>query len=420
MKRDDESPYTSVEKADLPVAAWVYLKREFSEDKRKELADKGHALPDGSYPIENKGDLKNAIQAVGRAKNPAKAKAHIKARAKDLGASDMLPDTWSKRDDDNVIDMTGLLRKNAVDFDTSLENQETGEDAGEMMQELNECLCALGCAVNSILWDETVTDKSAAIEESFNQFKDYVAGLTPATLEKTMNAEVKKQIDEAVAAALKDTTDRVTKAEAENAALKDQIAFLSMPVEHQEFAKAMSPEDKKKFAAKDKKGQQEEMDEAKKRAAQTIDPAIKKRLDEADEDRKVLKQLQEKDEITTFAKRAVELGLPEGDGEMLRKAHHGDAASLKAVEDKLGQLNKQLSEFAKTGKIFTEFGTKIEKTGTTAIDQLNAKADELRKSEAGKGLSPAQAFAKVYADPANAELAALEKRERNAKIGVAA
>jgi hypothetical protein len=52
---------------------------------RKKSAEKGHALPDGSYPIENVEDLKNAIQAIGRAKDPAKAKAHIKKRARALG-----------------------------------------------------------------------------------------------------------------------------------------------------------------------------------------------------------------------------------------------------------------------------------------------------------------------------------------------
>lgn len=71
-------------------------KREFSDKKRQELADKGHALPDGSFPIENKSDLENAVQAHGRAKDPAKAKAHIMARAKDLGAEGSLPDDWKK------------------------------------------------------------------------------------------------------------------------------------------------------------------------------------------------------------------------------------------------------------------------------------------------------------------------------------
>jgi len=70
-------------------------KREFSDKKRKELADKGHAMPDGSFPIENTTDLHNAIQAIGRAKDYAKAKAHIISRARALGATKMLPEEWS-------------------------------------------------------------------------------------------------------------------------------------------------------------------------------------------------------------------------------------------------------------------------------------------------------------------------------------
>ena len=69
-------------------------KREFSDKKRKDLADKGHALPDGSFPIENTTDLHNAIQAIGRANDYAKAKAHIISRARALGATKMLPEEW--------------------------------------------------------------------------------------------------------------------------------------------------------------------------------------------------------------------------------------------------------------------------------------------------------------------------------------
>jgi hypothetical protein len=69
-------------------------KREFSDEKRKELADKGHAMQDGSFPIENITDLHNAIQSVGRSSNYAKAKAHIIARAKDLEATNILPEDW--------------------------------------------------------------------------------------------------------------------------------------------------------------------------------------------------------------------------------------------------------------------------------------------------------------------------------------
>jgi hypothetical protein len=78
------------------IEADQVLKREFSADERKKSAKEGHALPDGSFPIENVSDLHNAIQAYGRAKDKAKAKAHIIARAKALGASKDLPEAWTK------------------------------------------------------------------------------------------------------------------------------------------------------------------------------------------------------------------------------------------------------------------------------------------------------------------------------------
>src|SRR5579859_196657 len=71
-----------------------FQERDFTGKQREKLAKSGAALPDGSFPIENKGDLENAVQAIGRAKDPTKAKAHIKSRAKALGATDMIPDTW--------------------------------------------------------------------------------------------------------------------------------------------------------------------------------------------------------------------------------------------------------------------------------------------------------------------------------------
>jgi len=80
-------------------------KREFSDKKRQELASKGHALPDGSFPIVTASDLKNAVQSIGRAKNPDAAKAHIISRAKDLGATSALPEEWkvSKAKDEKTM-----------------------------------------------------------------------------------------------------------------------------------------------------------------------------------------------------------------------------------------------------------------------------------------------------------------------------
>lgn len=62
--------------------------------ERQKLAKEGKAMPDGSFPIANAADLKNAIQAAGRAKNQAAVKAHILKRAKALGLTDLLPDGW--------------------------------------------------------------------------------------------------------------------------------------------------------------------------------------------------------------------------------------------------------------------------------------------------------------------------------------
>lgn len=74
---------------------WDFLNRDFSAEERQRLAKSGEAMPDGSFPIVTRDDLENAIRAIGRASDPAAAKAHIKKRAKALGASDLIPDEWS-------------------------------------------------------------------------------------------------------------------------------------------------------------------------------------------------------------------------------------------------------------------------------------------------------------------------------------
>ena len=61
---------------------------------RRRLAKKGQARPDGSFPIPNVAYLKKAIQAYGRANDKAGAKAHIISRARALGRTDLLPDSW--------------------------------------------------------------------------------------------------------------------------------------------------------------------------------------------------------------------------------------------------------------------------------------------------------------------------------------
>jgi hypothetical protein len=73
-------------------------KRDYSTSARRRMAETGAAMPDGSFPIANRTDLRNAIQSVGRASNYEAARRHIISRARALGAENMLPDDWKKAD----------------------------------------------------------------------------------------------------------------------------------------------------------------------------------------------------------------------------------------------------------------------------------------------------------------------------------
>jgi hypothetical protein len=78
------------------VAAAVAELAKISEEERMELAKKGHALPDGAYPIRNVEDLRNAIQAYGRAKRSERrmVRKHIMKRARQLKQWGLVPEHW--------------------------------------------------------------------------------------------------------------------------------------------------------------------------------------------------------------------------------------------------------------------------------------------------------------------------------------
>ena len=103
-----------------------FLTEAYSDEERKELADKGFALSDGSFPIKDLKDLKNAIQAYGRAKDQARAAKFIVKRAKALGAEDLIPDTedFQKSLDESVV--TEGLDKNKPYFDFLVALRDSG------------------------------------------------------------------------------------------------------------------------------------------------------------------------------------------------------------------------------------------------------------------------------------------------------
>lgn len=73
------------------------VKRDFTTDERREMADEGNAMPDGTYPIKTQNDLDNAHKLAGSSKTYSKERvhAHIRAMAKKHGLT--LPDEMTEK-----------------------------------------------------------------------------------------------------------------------------------------------------------------------------------------------------------------------------------------------------------------------------------------------------------------------------------
>lgn len=117
VKTDGTPPQLVV---NVAVTATEAAKADTSAAGRREAAGEGAALPDGSYPIKTKADLRKAIKAVGRGgADHNKIRAHIIKRAKALGLEAMVPANWNsngslktatKADDELIAKAEQVLR----------------------------------------------------------------------------------------------------------------------------------------------------------------------------------------------------------------------------------------------------------------------------------------------------------------------
>lgn len=90
--------------SELEERAEAELRAKYTDAQVEALGKEGKAFkkPDGhySFPVDDAGDLENAIQALGRAPEAVRdaVKAYIKKRAEALKATDKLPEDWRSGD----------------------------------------------------------------------------------------------------------------------------------------------------------------------------------------------------------------------------------------------------------------------------------------------------------------------------------
>jgi hypothetical protein len=393
----------------------MLMKRDFDAKQRRDAARSGAAMPDGSFPIENASDLHNAMRAVGRAKDPAKAKAHIRSRAQALGLTSELSDAFKK---DNTMSnrFTDMFAK--VFGGGPSTNKETIEKALDGLTE----------SVSSILADDNDADKAAALGETFKQFGDHLqetltAG--PAVVEKEESimdlTVLKKALGLADTATEADVTAAIAKNLADQAALQKAFAKQQQDIAAQYTADEVSylkansldevnDEDTDGDAAKKTAKKAFRLASHTERASimKTAEPEIpafaKKLMEDNAALQKRLDSLLSSGELVTLQKAATDALLPATEAETIQKAYAGDRGAV----DKLLGFVKQANAAAKAGGVFKEFGSSAGNgVDGTAYDELSTLAKNLVSKD--PTLTFAKAFAKVYEDPANVEIV---KRER--------
>ena len=282
-----------------------------------------------------------------------------------------------------------LMKRHGID------KSAVDETSGEFVSKVGASVDALEDSIFSILSDDGVPDRQAALEETLKQFKDHMAGIDPAaSMEQTdmTKEEVLKIVADETAAIVAASKEVVAKQ-------AEEIAYLKMSAAHKTHCDKLDDKGKAKFMAmtageKDKAAGVDDGDEDdKKSPAKKIDEEVAKKLAEvADENVELKKQLGElmgDKQREVFRKRAVEAGLKDEDGEIMRKAFSGDLDAQSALIKRVSDTSKALKEQVKSGKLFAEFG-KASEGSASAYGELQAKAAELRKIE--PKLTEAQAF----------------------------
>lgn len=86
----------------LSMLEHLETKRQFTAGQRENLRKQGKTNPEGGFPLETVSDVRNAVKAFGRAKNPDQEKKRIMNAAKRLNCTNLLPDKWTGADSKSI------------------------------------------------------------------------------------------------------------------------------------------------------------------------------------------------------------------------------------------------------------------------------------------------------------------------------
>lgn len=162
-------------------------KHYFSVSERKELADKGEAMPDGKYPIRNKQDLKDAIRLSGSSdKSKTEVRMWIKKRAKELGLEEELPENW--KDESKEIEKTIGTESIQVLSKESLDSKEKGPQGSGVGSDMEK-----GFGLNIVFNDlEEAQILKSLVEEMNNEGKINIISIEEKGFMKSENTECKE------------------------------------------------------------------------------------------------------------------------------------------------------------------------------------------------------------------------------------
>lgn len=277
---------------------------------------------------------------------------------------------------------------------------------------VDEAVAALKTSIDSILADEAVADKNAAIVKSLAEFRAYLGESVPDQIEKAMRDVAQAATGE-------------TGKDPSMATLEEQIAALTKRAEDAEFElakaklspahakymsdKGMSAEQQKAFAAKSPEDRDAQMSgNPVSKSAGEPSEELRKALEQQEDLRKRVAVFEAEKELELMKRRAVEIGVGEARAETILKASKGDAAAFDEVLGLLKASNTQ----AATAKLFGEYGSTVGKAAGSAAAEVEAKAEELRKADPKLSLIAAR----VQVRKSHPDLAQRERTEERAAL----